>query len=221
MIAIKRLASIMWILVVAMASLAAYLVSLRVATEHKAVNDLQREIYRTRASIRYLEAEFGTRASLVQLERWNAADLKLAVTAKDRFLSDETALASLDGIKPNGEAYVPPPVMTAMVVKPADAPAVAATRAASPAPSQVRTEFSLIRSAMANDNVAGAVKTAPAPAKVAASKPADVARTPSPVAKKVARMALLDDKLLDDASLRRLSRAASDTDDERRVKGPQ
>lgn len=204
MIAIKRLASIMWILVVAIASLVAYLISLHVANEHKAVNDLQREIYQTRANIRYLEAEFGARASLGQLERWNADDLKLAVTPKEHFLDGEKQLASLEGIRPNGGAYVAPPVMTAMVTTPADTPADTARRSESPAASQVRGDFSLIRSAMANDRVDTAKPRAVAARPVEVTRTADAARTPNPAARQAARMALLDDKLLDDTALRRL-----------------
>lgn len=209
MIAIKRLAGVMWVLVVAAAILTVYLINLRVATEQKRVNDLQREIYATRMNIRYLEAEFGTRASLVQLERWNAADLKLIVTSKERFLSGEKDLASLEGIKPNGAPYVPPPVMTAMVETPADVPAAATRQAASPAPSQLRADFSLIRSAMANDHVEAPARPRPADAKPAAALAANAAeapaaRAPSPVAKQAARMAMLDEKLLADATLRRL-----------------
>ncbi len=199
-IAIKRLAGVMWVLVIAAAILTVYLINLRVATEQKRVNDLQGEIYAARMNIRYLEAEFGTRASLIQLERWNAADLKLAVTSKDRFLSSEKALANLEGIQPNGAPYVPPPVMTAMVETPADVPAAATRQAASPAPSQLRADFSLIRSAMAKESVETAARPRQADAKpeLARAEPAS-ARTPSPVARQAARMAMLDEKLLADA----------------------
>lgn len=221
MIAIKRLASIMWILVVAAASLAAYLISLNVANEQKAVNDLQREIYQTRASIRYLEAEFGSRASLGQLERWNADNLKLAVTPREHFLADEKELANLDGIKPNGEAYVAPPVMTAMVSTPADTPAATAKRTESPSAGQVRDDFSLIRSAMANDRVPAPVARKPADAEkvlLSASAP-EARRTPSPAARQAARMALLDEKLLDDSALRRLGEGESKRAQERAKAG--
>ena len=84
---------------------------------------------------------------------------------------DERALASLDGVQPNGMAYVAPPVMTAMVESPADTPAAAAAASSSPAVSEIRTDLSIIRTASAAE-----VK-APASAPVSAQAPAS---TPAP-----------------------------------------
>lgn len=121
MIAIKRLQSIMWILIVAAGALSAYLISLRVATERNAMTHVERQIYDTRAHMRYLGAEFQARASMAQLEAWNSADIKYTVPQADQYLPNERALASLGGIAPVASPYVPPPVMTAMAQPQPDA----------------------------------------------------------------------------------------------------
>ena len=223
MIAIKRLQSIMWILVVAMGALCAYLISLRVATERNAVHDMIDQIRWTRAEIRYLEAEFGARASMRQLNAWNQNDLRLYVPGPAQYLADERELANLDRMAPTGGGYAPPPVMTAMTDEPAEArpvelaqaeeaprpvPAVVPAVKAKPvveAPARAApSEFSLIKTAQAaeprvksNAQVRLLVDTAMKPA-----------GKPDPDARKKARLALLDEKLLGGGSLATLERAA-------------
>ncbi len=114
MIAIKRLQSIMWILIIAAGALSAYLISLRVATERNAVTAIERQIYATRANIRYLEVEFSARSNMRQLAAWNAQDIKYSVPGPGQYLNSERQLASLDSIEPSGSPYVAPPVMAAM-----------------------------------------------------------------------------------------------------------
>jgi hypothetical protein len=206
MIAIQRLQSIMWILVVAMGALTAYLVSLKVATERNAVRHVIDQIRWTRADIRYLEAEFGARASMRQLAAWNQNDLRLYVPGPGQYLPNERALANLDRMAPVEGGYAPPPVMTAMVTQaPASAPAPAAVaKVAAPAP-EPASDFALIRTASAAEPRPVAVlldasraKSA-APARVAAVsmdrfiKPAGA---PDAAARKAARLALLDARLL-------------------------
>jgi hypothetical protein len=114
MIAIKRLQSIMWILIVAAGALSAYLVSLRVATERNAVAAVERQIYNTRANIRYLEVEFSARSTMRQLAAWNARDVKYSVPGAGQYLANEQQLASLTVLEPTGPAYVAPPVIAAV-----------------------------------------------------------------------------------------------------------
>jgi hypothetical protein len=188
MIAVKRLQSLFWILLVAMGALGAYLVSLRAATERNALHAAERQIYRARADVRYLETEMAARASMRQLEQWNNDDFRYSAPQAAQYLDGERALASLDRIQPNGPVYVAPPVMTAMVESPADAPAAAAP--ATPAPAPVREDLSLVRTAKAAEP---APRARPA---VAGTIPA-----PSATAKRAERMAMLDAKLLDDRTL--------------------
>lgn len=216
MIAIKRLQSIMWILIVAAGALTAYLVSLRVATERYAVRHVIDEIRWTRSDIRYLEGEFGSRASMRQLAIWNQRELLLHVPAPAQYLADERALANLDRIEPATGSYAPAPVMTAMTTQqPADgatplsspvAIAQAEPAKADPAPTAkvtvkladaapARSEFSLIKTASAAE-LKGA-GTAHTKARTSSEdkfiKPAG---QPDPAARKAARLALLDEKLL-------------------------
>lgn len=235
MIAIKRLQSIMWILVVAVGALSAYLISLRVATERNAVASLERQIYATRANIRYLEVEFGARASLRQLEAWNTQDIRYSTPEVGQYLKDEQQLASLDRIAPSGQPYAGPPVMSAMAAaQPAQVMPVKAT-----APAREEGGFQLVKSAVAAEPAPERAvariekiptlpsKILPMPAKAvvkagpALAVPAlDKARAPvearvirladkaSPAeAKRASRLALLDAKLLDSATLRTIEKA--------------
>jgi hypothetical protein len=228
MIAVKRLQSLFWVLLVTLGALGAYLVSLRAATERNELMHVRSQIAAARGDIRYLETEFGARASLRQLERWNAEDLRYATPAAAQYLNGERALASLDGVEPNGPTFVAPPVMVAMVETPADLPSAVPQPAPSPATSQIRSDISIIRSARAADVVPAAAETVKPATKVASStiergdKPARVmlsAPAPriSPVTRNAERMAMLDAKLLDDRTLGELSaRAANEKRKDRR-----
>lgn len=203
MIAIKRLQSIMWILIVAAGALAAYLISLRVATERNAVRHTIEQIRWTRADIRYLEGEFGARASMRQLAAWNHNDLKLYVPAPGQYLANERELANLDRMAPVADGYAPPPVMTAMAMQavqsqPTELAEAAAAPSAPPAeaaPSRpASSEFALIRTASAAEPKP--VSARPAKEKVTADAFIKPAVKPDPAARKAARLALLDEKLL-------------------------
>lgn len=198
MIAIKRLQSIMWILVVAIGALAAYLISLQVATERNAVRHTIDQIRWTRADIRYLEAEFGARASMRQLHAWNSNDLRLYVPAPEQYLPNERALANLDRMTPVEGGYTPPPVMTAMAQN--SAPASTAAEPADEKKAEVKassaaSEFALIRTASAAEpRQSAAALTARKPS--AAIEPAPKVAAAAPAVRKVDRLALLDEKLL-------------------------
>jgi len=190
MIAIKRLQSIMWILVIAVGALAAYLINLRVATERNAVQDTIEQIRQARSEIRYLEVEFGARANTLQLANWNSTDLRLRVPAPSQYLPDERALAQLDRIEPPTPVAAPPPVMTAMA-DPAPAPAAGAAGGVQ------ASDFALIRSASAAEPPVA--RQAPATRQLADAAPAPARReaaAPDPAARRAARLAMLDAKLL-------------------------
>jgi hypothetical protein len=189
MIAVKRLQSVLWVLLVTFGALAAYLVSLRVGTERNELARVRTEIASTRSDIRYLQTEFSARSSLRQLEKWNAEDLLYTTPTAAQYLAGERALAHLDGIEPNGPAYKAPPVMAAMVETPADLPSAKPAAPASPAATQIAEDTSLIRTAQAADKVAKL--PVPKPAKTKDGKSSEDVR-------KSQRMAMLEEKLLDD-----------------------
>lgn len=208
MIAVKRLQSLIWILLVALGALGAYLVSLKVATERNELMKVQAQILRAQADIRYLETEFSARASMRQLERWNQDDFMYATPTAQQYLAGEQALAHLDGVQPNGPDYVAPPVMVAMVQTPADLPSAPQAAPASPAATQIRSDIAVIREARAADNVDQIAK---GPAKSPTEKAkddADVSK-PNPVARRAERMAMLDAKLLDDSTMGDISAKAA------------
>lgn len=218
MIAVKRLQSLFWVLLVALGALTAYLVSLRVATERNAVNHVRMQIAQVRGNIRYLETEFSARANMRQLERWNEEDYRYSTPVADRYLDGERSLAHLDGIQPNGPAYVAPPVMVAMVESSHDLPSATVATVVSPAATQIRSDVAVIRTAQASDEVrqrkveavvslASSVSAQPA-AKTRAKASGDVAPKASALARKAERMAMLDARLLDDGTLGELGRKA-------------
>ena len=101
-----------------------YGVSHTVATERQALADARGDVRQARADIRRLKTELGTRASLRQLERWNAEVLGLGVPGPGQFVTDAGALASLDrdGVRPGRSGG--PPIMVQAAERP-EAPAAA------------------------------------------------------------------------------------------------
>ncbi|KQN09902.1 colicin transporter [Sphingobium sp. Leaf26] len=208
MIAVKRLQSLIWVILVALGALGAYMVSLKVATERNELMKVRAQIARAKADIRYLETEFSARASMRQLERWNQDDFMYATPTAQQYLGGERALAHLDGVQPNGPDYVAPPVMVAMVETPADLPSAPQKAPESPAATQIRSDIAVIREAHAADTVDKLPKPAPRTPAQQAKVDADVSK-PNPIARKAERMAMLDAKLLDDSTLGDLSARAA------------
>lgn len=208
MIAVKRLQSLIWILLVALGALGAYMVSLKVATERNELMKVRVQIARAKADIRYLETEFSARGNMRQLERWNQNDFMYATPTAQQYLAGERALAHLDGVQPNGPDYVAPPVMVAMVQTPADLPSAPQAAPASPAATQIRSDIAVIREAHAADNVEKIAKAVPVKTpKEKAKDDADTSK-PNPVARRAERMAMLDAKLLDDSTIGDISAQA-------------
>lgn len=79
----------------ATAALGCYLVSLRVASERAALEDVETRIVMAQRDLRVLQTEIGTRGRLSQLERWNAGAFALSAPAADQFLRGGFELARL------------------------------------------------------------------------------------------------------------------------------
>ncbi len=126
MTAAYRLRGIGWFISGVIVVLACYLVSLQVAAERKHVEDMARAINRAHRDIRQLETEFGTRANLAQLERWNGEILALAAPSAEQFVPDEAALAQADFVT---GPTVHGPVRQAAMVVPSAPPAMASPAA--------------------------------------------------------------------------------------------
>ena len=87
--------SVGWVATIASTALGCYLVSLRVASERAALEDVETEIVLAQRDIRLLQTEIGTRGRLAQLERWNVKVLALSAPSADQFIEGGFALASL------------------------------------------------------------------------------------------------------------------------------
>ena len=77
------------------AALSCYLVSLRVASERAALEDVESKIVVAQRDMRVLQTEIGTRGRLSQLERWNAGEFALSAPAADQILKGSFELAQL------------------------------------------------------------------------------------------------------------------------------
>jgi hypothetical protein len=111
---------VIWAGAVAGAALGFYLVSLRVASERSALEDVETEIAMAQRDIRLLQTEIGTRGRLAQLERWNVRFIRLSAPNADQFVDGGFQLATL--VKP-----APKPAIEAPVIL-ASAPAEGASR---------------------------------------------------------------------------------------------
>jgi hypothetical protein len=106
------------------AALGCYLVSLRVASERAALEDVETKIVLAQRDMRVLQTEIGTRGRLAQLERWNVRVLAMSAPAADQFLSGSFELAKLT--RPEPKVDFDAPVVMAAAPAPIRAPAIGA-----------------------------------------------------------------------------------------------
>jgi len=98
------------------AALSCYLVSLNVASERAALEDVETKIVLAQRDIRLLQTEIGTRGRLAQLERWNVKVLALSAPLADQFLEGGFQLARLG--RPEPKLNVEAPVVLASAPAP-------------------------------------------------------------------------------------------------------
>ena len=77
------------------AALGCYMVSLRVASERSALEEVENKIVLAQRDVRTLQTEIGTRGRLAQLERWNVRVLALSAPSADQFVDGGFELARL------------------------------------------------------------------------------------------------------------------------------
>lgn len=99
------------------AALGCYLVSLRVASERAALEDVETQIVSTQGDLRLLQTEIGTRGRLSQLERWNAGVFQLSAPAATQFVQNGFELARLE--QPEHQPDFHAPVVLASAPAPA------------------------------------------------------------------------------------------------------
>jgi len=101
------------------AALGFYLVSLRVASERAALEEVETRIALTQRDIRLLQTEIGTRGRLAQLERWNVKFIRLSAPSADQFVEGGFQLATLVAPR-KAPAIEAPVVLAAAPIRPTD-----------------------------------------------------------------------------------------------------
>jgi hypothetical protein len=104
------------------AALGCYLISLRVASERAALEDVESRIVLAQRDIRLLQTEIGTRGRLAQLERWNVKVLALSAPSADQFLEGGFQLARLARPEPQPNVDAPVVLASAPAPRPRTAP---------------------------------------------------------------------------------------------------
>ena len=98
------------------AALGCYLVSLRVASERAALENVETKIVATQGELRMIQTEIGTRGRLSQLERWNAGAFALSAPAANQFVGGSFELAKL--VQPEKQVNFQAPVVLASAPAP-------------------------------------------------------------------------------------------------------
>lgn len=116
MSAARSFRSVFMVATCAGAALTCYLVSLNVASERAALEEVESRIVLAQRDIRLLQTEIGTRGRLAQLERWNVKVLALSAPSADQFLEGGFQLARLG--RPDPVPAVEAPVVLASAPAP-------------------------------------------------------------------------------------------------------
>lgn len=138
LMAARKLQGIGLVLLVLLFAMILYLLSVNVAATRSQLSRINADIAKTKNSIRYLESEYAVRASMRQLERWNADSFGYAAPVAGQYLHGERELARLEGLPRARGANDVAPVLMAMVspvdLAPKRAPGEAAAADAGGAP---------------------------------------------------------------------------------------
>lgn len=112
-----------WVAAVAGTALGCYMVSLKVASERTALENVENRIVMAQRDIRVLQTEIGTRGRLEQLESWNVKVLALSAPEAHQFLEGEFQLATLAAPKKTVDPAAPVVLAAAPAPTPRPAPA--------------------------------------------------------------------------------------------------
>lgn len=115
LMAARKLQGIGLVLLVLIFAMMLYPVSLKVAATRSELTRIEKQIDRTRDNIRYLESELAVRASMRQLEQWNADTFGYSAPSASQYLASERQLASFDRLPRARGANEVAPVLMAMV----------------------------------------------------------------------------------------------------------
>ena len=112
----RSFGSLFMVATCASAALGCYLVSLRVASERAALEDVETRIVLAQRDMRMIQTEIGTRGRLSQLERWNAGAFSLSAPAANQFLEGGFQLAQM--VQPQKQVDFQAPVVLASAPAP-------------------------------------------------------------------------------------------------------
>jgi hypothetical protein len=115
LMAARKLQGIGLVLLVLMFAMFLYLLSVNVAATRSELARVNADIVKSRDAIRYLESEYAVRASMRQLERWNAENFGYSAPSAEQYLNGERELAALDRLPRAKGANDVAPVLMAMV----------------------------------------------------------------------------------------------------------
>lgn len=194
-LAVKRLEGIGWLALVFLVAILLYPLSLSVATLRSDLARTDNQIVSVKKEIRYLETEFSARANLRQLEQWNKLEYGYVSPNASQYLDGERALANLGG------QNLRKPVKVAVIstmdkVQPAG------------------IIGSVFPTASAKTPDVGSEDTTPVAINGEDGKAADEPTAQELRETKTARVADMEDKLLDDGLIRQLA-ARADTEQAR------
>ncbi|MEO9635911.1 MAG: hypothetical protein ABJF89_11945 [Parasphingorhabdus sp.] len=190
-LAVKRLEGMGWLALVFLVAILLYPLSLSVATLRSDLTRTDSKIVEVKKEIRYLETEFSARANLRQLEDWNKLEFGYSSPRAAQYLDGERALANLGG------KNLRKPVQVAVIssmdgIKPAG------------------IIGSVFGTAKAQDRNADGSAIGSKSKSTDTAKDADPAAGAEETETRTARLAQMEDKLLDDGLVRDLSRKASE-----------
>ncbi|MHA4836135.1 hypothetical protein [Sphingopyxis sp. MSC1_008] len=193
LMAARKLQGIGLVLLVLIFAMMLYPVSLKVAATRSELTRIEKQIDRTRDNIRYLESELAVRASMRQLEQWNADTFGYSAPDAGQYLASERQLASLDRLPRARGANEVAPVLMAMV-SPVGTPTVSA-----PKESPVTGKPAAVKPATAKPVVLAQAETAIR---------SDVTPRMAPTRRRE-QLKMIEDQLLAESTLADLKRAAA------------
>lgn len=193
LMAARKLQGIGLVLLVLIFAMMLYPVSLKVAATRSELTRIEKQIDRTRDNIRYLESELAVRASMRQLEQWNADTFGYSAPDAGQYLENERQLASLDRLPRARGANEVAPVLMAMV-SPVGTPAVSA-----PKESPVASRPAAVKPVTPNPIVLAQADSA-----IRSDTPPRMAPT-----RRREQLKMIEDQLLAESTLADLKRAAA------------
>ena len=159
-------------------ALSCYLVSLWVASERAALENVENRIVLAQRDIRLLQTEIGTRGRLAQLERWNVKVIRLSAPTADQFVDGAFQLATL--ARPEAKPMIEAPVVLAAAPLPAlREPATRDDSGAAPRASRPLGEMMYVAGYTTPDPAQLKAAARPATSAIAAIDPASKPKGPS------------------------------------------